>query len=750
MGEAATGPRLPFWALPARVAAVVHPGLRASIEPDVSFVRTLPGPALTWPLAVVALAVVPAILRAFIRIGPATENAFVIVVADVYTESLPFMVLAVIVGVAAPTLGVVLLVCHAVADLFAAARSTVELSPLPTAILGRAVAYWLLWLLVIEIPLISRAVEHSDGLKRGSGATRVALRVASFAAAVGTLTYVWTQAVTVLIRPVFVWSNLRQPQYQAIWTVQEQGVVIALIAAAAAVAIGLYRRPLALEFELPLETPMRRAFLPRPPSVLTSIMSAALIVVALGGVIASVLDVVILFGALTIARPLSRLVVNRLRVGSLLSKRTPWILRFLAGFFLTYLIGLAVMPPLWRFFPSEFFPLVITIALGAMIFEVLLGEPPAHAEEGTPSRTRVLLLFLVLGSTIGFAGALMAPTVALAGSEHETLADNCGSRYDCYVAPLAAAGGAAGAAAWAIGQRGAQGSRPPRPSDKEILRKAERAIDLIGKLGGEAAPSWQPISLPPGVGLVAPAPTGVSAWEIPMALVNKLIEWQFEMTRKISRALGGDPPRSDYKVIESADRFGSLRVLSPGASPDRLKAVEELIAAGLEIGACGRAAIVSFDRYGGARVAGDRTWAREQGAALQAHKRNMGRALLRGASAIESYRNVRVSEGDHDAPLSDTDVRVYQESLRAHGFSPSEILLGHAFGITDAEIEQTRQEQISADPTSPRETPNKYLMQAASTYRELGRTLLSLPRIDGAVHVVPEPDVPAQDAGSVH
>lgn len=131
----------------------------------------------------------------------------------VYSESLPFMLGAVALGLASPALGVLFMAVFVPADLLAAGASgeLENYSWQPFAFGGlfaRLASYGLLWILAVEIPMHARAVGVQVA---GNGGTAIRTAIGTGAAAAG-LVYLWATALPLLISPVFTWSALQSPQ----------------------------------------------------------------------------------------------------------------------------------------------------------------------------------------------------------------------------------------------------------------------------------------------------------------------------------------------------------------------------------------------------------------------------------------------------------------------------------------------------------------------------------------------------------
>ena len=117
-------------------------------------------------LAVIAIGypIIASVLHAF---GPPTRPGDYLPLAlrpfydIVYAESLPFMIVAVGLGLASPALGVLFMTVFIPADLWAASASSAELrtppwfSSFPAAIAARLASLGLLWILAVEIPLLT-------------------------------------------------------------------------------------------------------------------------------------------------------------------------------------------------------------------------------------------------------------------------------------------------------------------------------------------------------------------------------------------------------------------------------------------------------------------------------------------------------------------------------------------------------------------------------------------------------------------
>ncbi len=249
------------------------------------------------------------------------------------------------------------------------------------------------------------------------------------------------------------------------------------------------------------------------------------------------------------------------------------------------------------------------------------------------------------------------------------------------------------------------GASPGSNNDKESLKKAARAGAIVGAM-----------------------PKGTMAVFIPGLAVKQLTKWQLTTAAEISRQLGGDPPRQDYTLVSDAVPVLLLPVTAGGdVSQQMAAAINALQEALAWANAHGDAAIIAYDRYGGATAASDLERASLQINALNYHKQEMAKQLLKAADALDQYHAARQQQGIADYVLTGDDVRAYQARLSATGFTPEEIAEAHDVGLSDAEIEVIRQQHISADPDQGTGSFMQFLVYLAVTYRELANTILYPP-----------------------
>jgi hypothetical protein len=264
------------------------------------------------------------------------------------------------------------------------------------------------------------------------------------------------------------------------------------------------------------------------------------------------------------------------------------------------------------------------------------------------------------------------------------------------------------------GDAGDDGDGDTDGSEKGTLEKAKQATGRIG----DAQMVLDAVTSPQNIG----------GFAIPNYLFGKILDFNFNTWAEASKALGGDPPRQDYKTYATPEIF-TVTLLTPG--PDlpaaRAAAANALMTATLDLTPKLRAATISLDRYGGAAAAGDQYWASQQAAALIHYKKEAGAAMVEVADRIDAFLQVLRDEGVEDWTISVDTVEAYQARLREEGFNAQDIQAARAIGLTDAEIEAVLQKQIAADPEIIAGDVMTKLVSVAQVFRDLGDILMHPP-----------------------
>ncbi len=208
-------------------------------------------------------------------------------------------------------------------------------------------------------------------------------------------------------------------------------------------------------------------------------------------------------------------------------------------------------------------------------------------------------------------------------------------------------------------------------------------------------------------------------------------DWLFNTAENISRQLGGDPPRDDYKQIARPQPV-HVELNLEGLPQARAEAVRKLQAALEELVANLRAALISQERLGGAVKAGDDEWIQKQALALVEYKSAAGDGYLQVARCLEELAQVLEDEGLGDAAVSAEDYRAYQQVLAQQGFAQWEVELAQRLGLDEERIAQLKAERLKLEPeqVAAGEGMAQRLRTAAEAMRALGERWASLPSYD--------------------
>ena len=253
------------------------------------------------------------------------------------------------------------------------------------------------------------------------------------------------------------------------------------------------------------------------------------------------------------------------------------------------------------------------------------------------------------------------------------------------------------------------------PNEKDSLNKADNAFKAVSKIPGG----------PPG-------PSGT----IVKGMIGSWWGWVKDTASQIAKNLGSDPPRQDYTQIATPKVITQpLNVPNGLVSPARTAAINEVTAAFLDMNAKGEAATITLDRYGGAGAAKNLAWASVQAASLIYYKQLYGQALITASLKLDALRQVAASEGVTTVPVTEAEVRAYQERLRTSGFTADEISNARLAGLTDAQIEANKQDILAADPAKAAVDVIIYLRDLANEFRALGQVLTSPPNFGGGISI---------------
>lgn len=440
--------RLPWWAMPAVFLDRLRPGLAARAAEDAAWLGRLPrflGSSL--PVIVILIPIAFAVPHALApSYRPVTQITFQIL--DLYTESIPFLILAAIVGLAAPTLGVLFLASHVVADLVAAFIQPLELTPLPTALAGRFVSFWVLYLLVAELPMAAHDLRGGAGWRR-FGPVRGLVAAAAGAASAGFFAWTWGIGAPLLLRQVWTWSDLNAQTANAGTPLLDNSSLFGWIVGGAAFVLLALRglRPSA-EVALPAVEDGGRG---RLGGLAGLAFGVAVPLLMFASVITKPIDAVVLIAAVLLARPISVLILRRTGLVRPLAA-IPRPVRLVAGLAISIGVSYAIILVLGVSTLSSFFAMVVAMAVSYILIRTLLDadDLAPSADEAHPSLAAGIAAFVAIGALTWIFAA------------GPVFADNGGGQTDGWGVPLAAGAAAAGAGGLAAASA-RQNKKKPNP-----------------------------------------------------------------------------------------------------------------------------------------------------------------------------------------------------------------------------------------------------------------------------------------------
>lgn len=457
-----------WWMVPGWLIGRIRPSLARATDADAIALghRKPIVVGLVLPLAAIVVALVPSIIHATTKtaLSIAQVDYLRIRIDDVYTESLLFMAAAILIGILSPSLGAFFVLAFGVFDLWAASMQPLELVRPPDAIVGRLISYWLLWLLVVEIPCFGRTLVETAG---GGAVERIRSALIG-GLATGGFAFLWTLAAPTLIRPVYSLSFMRVPQIAAIFPLQNGGWFVAVAAGLGAAVFIAVRGSEGLLGREPVRPPLLSR---REAAIGLHVLRAALLTVGLAGLILRPTDALILFGALLLARPVAWLIVTRAGLG-IVTSRIPRIVRIGLAVAAAFAVALVTVPRFYTANDRDFFAVIVGLVGAFFVIEILLVDrsevTPEPESDTPPSALAGVVTGLYIGLLAGLVLILISFVLPLT-----VLADNCADPGDCYGLG-AGAGAAAGGAGAALNSRK---KGPPRDDPKFIKDK----LDYIDK-----------------------------------------------------------------------------------------------------------------------------------------------------------------------------------------------------------------------------------------------------------------------------
>jgi hypothetical protein len=264
----------------------------------------------------------------------------------------------------------------------------------------------------------------------------------------------------------------------------------------------------------------------------------------------------------------------------------------------------------------------------------------------------------------------------------------------------------------------------PVAEPKEILQKAVDSCDFLKGL----LDVFNGVTDPLGFLMEK---LGLGAGGLPGMMLDGMLGWIFDAAAGIAQALGGDPPRADFREFT----LPPLPILpqyvpGEGLSEDRARAGNDAASAFLRMYESLRAAQIAGDRLGGALEAGDEDWARRQARAFVYHKRLAGLRMVAAAACYDALLKVMEKEGAEDRRVTEAQVESWQQRLRTEGFSDTSLKAARQLGLSDGEIEASRQRRLEV---TWEDLPDEGLLSTgravATSLRAVGRHWSRLPEV---------------------
>jgi hypothetical protein len=186
---------------------------------------------------------------------------------------------------------------------------------------------------------------------------------------------------------------------------------------------------------------------------------------------------------------------------------------------------------------------------------------------------------------------------------------------------------------------------------------------------------------------------------IPNYIFQRGLNWIYDTAEEISNALQGDPPRSDFTIIEQPKRAVVPSLQASGQiTPEIATAANLAFDDSLEMLALLQAAAVTLDRLGGAQLADDAVWSELQSLHLITLKRDIGFAIRKAVMSLENMLDRLESAGVRDAIYSPADFAAFQADVRRDGFDADSIQAAKSLGLTVAELEVSKKRILDFDP----------------------------------------------------
>lgn len=299
---------------------------------------------------------------------------------QVFTQSHAVLGIAIALGLIAVQLGVLFTLGYAFADLVFARDHGFNADSLTDRFLlvaGLLIVYLALVGLAAGMPLAVRMLRAQSSLPaNASPDTRVITDMILGGFFAATLTYVYVQALPMLIRPLFIWQGA-SPSIDSVAPAQRHAWVFVLIAlvitparvlaeyAACVIDSSAIARRAGL---LDVPTPERWRF----PGVARVVVSSLIGTAVLGGLITSWKEATVLFGGLLAVNAFRTILPPRVPAWPRFVTRVPMLVRLPLALALSFLAAYLILGE--RLHGSSFLPLVWALLAGLLMVALLFPE----------------------------------------------------------------------------------------------------------------------------------------------------------------------------------------------------------------------------------------------------------------------------------------------------------------------------------------------------------------------------------------
>jgi hypothetical protein len=211
-------------------------------------------------------------------------------------------------------------------------------------------------------------------------------------------------------------------------------------------------------------------------------------------------------------------------------------------------------------------------------------------------------------------------------------------------------------------------------------------------------------------------------------MFSAMLSQILDMWDQALSALTLDPPRQDFRVIAQLDQYAFQPAQPSGHVSDAwLNEMNAMLYAHLDLLAKLRAAQVSHDRYGGACLAREQTWADQQFTATMQFYKQAGEAMLVSADRIDAFLQALRNQGVVDIRVSRDDYAAFQTRLSTQGWLQEELDAADIIEISSEDLEAIKQRLLANNPDDlSRKSVMTAMADVASRLRDLAPSLIEL------------------------